>query len=790
MDARQDSMATSYPAPRTLVVQLGVGLAAALVCALLMGMLWAHQDLPDRPLLGAMGQAARPAGLRAFASLALPAVVFLPSLALALLVSLLPPQRRSWALPAVRRALRQDAASYLVLPAMLLLPVLWRELGNGFLALGLLFMGALSFKAAVLLRFLWGGLLKPWPGESGRLGARGQVAVFVAAMVVLGFAAVWVNQAVSTTAEEAGWLLEAEALQRGPDFAESSQEQRQAAREFYWSGGPEQAVPPPGQDTLFALFIAPVQAVGGRLGVLLLFAALMAAMACQLLAWLEEVGAPRGAAAAAAGLVLLSAPVWVAGQQVLPDVPAMLLFVLGLRLLTGLEGRSPSAALGLAVVAAALAGLKLRLAPLAGGLVAWGGVSLAARRWGWLKATLAGLGLVALAVAGAWWLPRGWWPRAVAFSWGEALAQLQEAPGLARAALQALAGLALDQNYGVLVTAPVYLLALAGVPAALARRPRAALQALVPAALYLAAVCLIRWHLWYGGQAGPGRLLAVALPALALPLAMALEGLRRPWWRLWALVLAALSLAYTWLITLAPAWRFSLPSGVNPLAASLEDALGLFLRQLLPSLLTPSPVLAPWLVGSTALVLLLALAVWRHTRREDAAPVPSPSPREALAVPFICAGLLLGALAWGSLAHISVLEAEGMRATGARAWAARPGPGAARGWVLRPGGRLSGRLYFPGGEAAVRLVGRPRQAGRVSLSLEGRLFEQPWPKDKASALVALGPVSQGTHRLSVAWSSCPEPDCSLVLDRLELAPPPPSPSSSSSPAGASPQSSR
>lgn len=765
---RPDQQSNIQLAPRTLVLLLGVGVAAGLVCASLINLLWVHQGLPDHPAIGALAQAARPQGLRLFITLALPATVVVPSLAMVALILLIPVERRAGAQTAIRVALRHDAVSYLMLPVMVLLPVLWRELGNGFLATGIIFLSALSFKAAIIFRLLWNAHLRPLSGDSQAISARAQAAVFIAAWVVLGLAAAWTNQAVSTTNEEVGWLLEAEAMGRGPGFSESRQAQFQATKGFYWNSGSEADFPQISKDAVFALMVAPVLTVGGRLGVLIAFAGLMALMACQLLAWLAEAKVAREPAAGATGLIILSAPIWVAGQQVLPDVPAMLLFVLGLRLLTRLDRQAWAAGLGLVAVAGLLGWLKLRMAALAGGLLACGVVDLFWRRWAWRGGLASGLALGGLVVAAGWLSPQAWWPKAMAFSWGDILAGMQDAPSLWRAAGHALAGVALDQNYGILIAAPVFILALAGVPACLARKRRAALLALVPAFLYIAAVCLVRWHLWHGGQSGPGRLVVVVLPALALPLALALSGLSRPWWRLWALVPLALSIAYTWLISLVPAWRYSLPTGINPLVAALEDSLGLFVHQLLPSLLAPSMVLKPWLVGLLALLMLLAIPIWRHTRRDDLEPAPGLGRQETLVLALICGALFLGGLALGSLAHITSAQAEGMSAKGARLWSAGHGPGAVRGQSMADGSQLSCRLYFSGGEAELRLVGKPKTKGRVTLNLDGRLFEQPWPLEQEHSLVVLGPVKQGVHAITVGWSSCPETECVLVLDKVEV----------------------
>jgi hypothetical protein len=753
-------------APRTILLLFSVGLVASLICAVMLKLFWAHQGLPDHPTFGALAQSARPEGLELFVSLALPAVVLLPSLVMVVMVALIPLEERARTLPAVRVALRQDAASYLLLPVMLLVPVLWRELGNGLLAVGLIFMATLSFKTTILLRLLWKAHLHSNQEKRAPLSGRAQAALFLSVWVIAGLAAVWINQAVSATSEEVGWLLEAEAMMRGPGFTSSSQDQLQSARAYFWPEVDETPLPQISKDAFFAFLISPLIAAGGRLGVLIAFAAILALIACQLLLWLEEAGIQRGPAAAATGLLALSTPVWVASQQVLPDVPAMLLVVIGLRFLTKLGDKPWLSGLGLVATAGLLGWIKLRFIALACGLAACGGIDLLWRRWGGRKAFTISLFLVCLAGVAIWLLPKDWWPRAIVFSWGDALAGMRDAPSLWGASLYALAGVFLDQNYGILIAAPVFILALAGIPAALVRKPRASWLALAPAFFYLVVICLVRWHLWYGGQAAPGRLIVVILPTLALPLAVALSGLRQPWWRLWVLVPAVLSIAYTWVITLVPAWRFSLPTGVNPLAASLEEALGLFLRQMLPSLMTPTLVLGPWLIGLAALFLLLAVPVYRHTREGGAKPVHHWYEREKLAVALICGALVLGGLAWGSLARLTSIEVESMRAEKARLWADGAGPGIRRGRNLANGGGIRGKLYFPPGVDAIFLEGWANRQGRVELYLDGRLFEQPWPEDQEGSVIALGKVKKGVHKIYLKWASCTEPECYLELDRI------------------------
>ena len=129
---------------------------------------------------------------------------------------------------------------------------------------------------------------------------------------------------------------------------------------------------------------------------------------------------------------------------------------------------------------------------------------------------------------------------------------------------------------------------------------------------------------------------------------------------------------------------------------------------------------------------------------------------------------MLAGLTWGSLARLTAIEAESMRSENAHLWSQGTGPGIRRGQRLANEGSITGKLYFPPGENALLLEGRANREGRVELYLDGRLFEQPWPANQEGAVIALGMVKKGVHRVAVKWSSCIEPDCYLELDHLQV----------------------
>lgn len=100
-------------------------------------------------------------------------------------------------------------------------------------------------------------------------------------------------------------------------------------------------------------------------------------------------------------------------------------------------------------------------------------------------------------------------------------------------------GLLFDQQFGILTTAPVFVVALIGGVALLRSQPRLAIELALIAIPY--AVTVAAYAMWWGGAAAPGRFLVAVLPLAALPMAKAYAGSRTV--RSVALVLAVVSAA-------------------------------------------------------------------------------------------------------------------------------------------------------------------------------------------------------------------------------------------------------
>ncbi|MBU1276123.1 MAG: hypothetical protein KJ720_12165 [Proteobacteria bacterium] len=741
-----------------------------LLAAVLLRWLWDLLVLPDAAPAGLWG-CVQPWGLRRFAFLTLPGLALAGSLCLDLLLWLVPSSRAPSLADTASRARAWDLASYALLAACALGAWWWGRPGAGMLPLALGVVALLTAKAVVLLWLLGRAWLRPRANSGAGLGWRGQVAIFLAVFTILAMTGLWVKQASSTAGDEVSYLLMAHSLDRHGSLDQEVTVTGKQYREFYfcrWSGGLRWTLGY--SNSYFPLFIYPAYALGGRLGVMLFFAGIMALLAGQLHAWLERAGLGKGIAAASVGLVLFSAPVLSLGQHALSEAPGMLLLVVGLRLAQAAPRRPLAVGLGLVAVSACLYFIKFRLAALGGGLMLVAGFWWLESRVGARRALLAALCAGVLALLAVLVLPAGAWPRNFLGELKEGLGLWARNESMWTPLWVMFGGLAFDQAFGLLLIAPLFLLAPAGVPAALRRHTRPALTALAPIIVYVGMVCLMRWYRWQGGFDLPARLYLVAFPALALFLGVMLSALARPWWRLLAWGAALWGLAYTLVIVLIPALRWCRSGLINPVASLAQERLGLVFYHLLPSTFVYSPLL-PWIAGLVALALAaLAFLAWQGPAPagEKAWRLPM---REALVLvlglALLATAPLIGARLWPPRA----LEAEFMHGgPQAPLWVENAFPWDMRGRSLSNGGWISGRLFFPGGAARLRLVARAGQPGQVALSLDGRALAT-LPFDKGLSLVVeLPPQVRGWHELGLAWHSCPERDCYLLLDRVEVLP--------------------
>ncbi len=478
-----------------------------------------------------------------------------------------------------------------------------------------------------------------------------------------------------------------------------------------------------------ALVLLPGYLVGGHPGALVLVAMAMAAGAALAARRSEAIGLGRRAADGAWLAVIATYPAVTFATQIWPAAVGVLL--VGLTLAAAAR---PSL-VGAAAAAAASLVVKLRL-----GLVTLpvaGAAALRSRGRGLLAAAAAVAGAVVL-VALVFGGPLG----------RNRLAQLvPDDPGHA---LEVVWGLAWDAAGGLAFSAPLWLLAIVGLPAVW-RRGGPGEKALVLGA-GATVIGLLDHPDWFGGGSPPARYLVPLLPLAVLGLAAVLNGARG---RRAARALAAPALLLTWVAVTRPLWLFNGGDGGWWLADALARTLHGAARNLFPSVIRPNLA-----VLAVPLLALLAVVAWSRRPREGAAAAT------ILALALV-AGWTAGGREWRVEGEAPQVEAPaatvdpppGTIGRAARVLGRRLPPDAGMVVPWRPplGREPSARLRVVGGagrgELAVFWEGEP--ATLVAVSGDG------WHE------VALPhPPGLGRGRLHLLWRAAARTD--LVVDRVEV----------------------
>jgi hypothetical protein len=259
-----------------------------------------------------------------------------------------------------------------------------------------------------------------------------------------------------------------------------------------------------------SILILPAWAVAGYAGVTVFMALVATLLVREVREWVSELTGQLGLAEAAAWLAALSPPLVHYAGLVFTEVPAALSLSLGLRLARR-ETLGVREAVAVGCAAAALSWLNVRYAPLGAVIVAhalWRHPRTRAVVSVLVPCTLSAAGLLLYHQAlYGFWDPRRVYGRRPEFS----LSTLAEG----------LPGVLLDQEFGLLVYAPVLVLAVPGL-LRLVRRDRGVALAALAA---VAAVILTAgtWHMWRGGFNPPARFLVPIAPLLVVAVALAWE---------------------------------------------------------------------------------------------------------------------------------------------------------------------------------------------------------------------------------------------------------------------------
>ena len=465
---------------------------------------------------------------------------------------------------------------------------------------------------APLVRAWWSRLLAASPAK--------QLALAVVLGTIAYTAAAWRMASVLPGGDEPHYLVIAQSLlydgdlkiennhRRGDYHAYIAQElkpdylRRGIDREIY-------SIHAPGLSAL----VLPAFAAAGYPGAVV-FLSIISALGAAIV-WRAGWRLTGDAAAAWAGwaAVAFSAPFFFQAFTVYPDGPAAAIVMTALYALAFPESLAASpwrtALHGAAV--AALPWLHTRYAVLAAAI----GVLLVLRLWqantrspvrsraalAWWTRLCAAF-LMIPAVSAAAWL---WSFYAIYGEWNPAAPYGDYTQTSLGNAARGLTGLLVDQQFGVLPNAPVYVIALAGLGALWRRNRRLAIELLAVTVPY--AVAVASYHMWWGGQSSPARFIVPALLPFGMPAAVAWSG-GNPRVRSTFSVLLAASIV----LTAALVWvdRGALVYNVRDGFARWMDAAAplVNLPRAVPTLFRNSTGVTAWIVAAWATA---AAASWR-----------------------------------------------------------------------------------------------------------------------------------------------------------------------------------
>jgi hypothetical protein len=444
---------------------------------------------------------------------------------------------------------------------------------------------------------------------ASRLARASPAALFAVAVALYAGMGLWYASRLRVSGDEPHYLLMAQSLWREGDLDLADNHARGDWREN--SPGPiaphygaprADGRPFPAHSPGLPFLLAPVYALGGRLACVVVLAILAAgATAAARTLALQATGSRE--AAFAAWVAALGPPLAYYAFHVYTEAPSALAAAGGLALLLGPP--SVSSAVAAALLACALPWLHVKMIPAAAAL----GIVAAVRLRGRSRIAF----LAVAAAGGAAYL--AYYHRI--FGVASPLAIYGGLPaGESGSPLRAAAGLLLDRSFGLLWHAPVFLLALAAIPAAWRRR-------LWPHALLAAAIVLpvLGWRMWWGGQSPPARFLAPLAPLLATLVALRAPAADRPAHGLgrWRWPLAAIGLGLLLIAVRAPGDLLLLNRGDRPTrlwtALSGDADAGRYLPSLVAATGDDVRVAAVWLVALA--ILLVSDAFARRRPRVD-----------------------------------------------------------------------------------------------------------------------------------------------------------------------------
>jgi len=426
----------------------------------------------------------------------------------------------------------------------------------------------------------------------------------------------WISSKVGLSGDEPHYLLITESLLRDFDLAVQNNYGSEDYRTFYQGKiGPRLAAGTPYSvhGIGVPLLLAPGYAAFGLFGVLLTEALISALLLGAIYRASIRITASPSASLAAVAAFGLTSPALFLSVSAYPELPAALVAALALSRLLDSELPGAVAAFGWTLAFGALPFFHLKFLPLAGVLLAafvfqFG--QFGRRR----ESPLVWLALGAAVSLGSFLL----FTFLTLGSFDPTASYGRQRIFLGRVPL-GIAGLLFDQEYGLLLHAPVYLLGFAGIVTLF--RQKALLGAVTLLALLSVAIPGAAHPLWSGGTSPPARFLFPALPLLAIAAAALLEQEREIGVGRFSSWLLAPSVALGLSMVFLPGGPFFLNArdGTGRIWEALSTSWNL--SDYLPSIVRADPRSLATAAGLFLLVLLAIGAQLRRARGFRAAPL-------------------------------------------------------------------------------------------------------------------------------------------------------------------------
>jgi hypothetical protein len=493
------------------------------------------------------------------------------------------------------------------------------------------------------------------------------------------------------------------------------------------------------------VILLPGYMVAGRAGALVLLALMGAALVALVARRSRDLGLHEASGGVLVLVLTMTYPVATFSTQIWPELPGALA-VAALLVLVARSRGGRWLALAVAVVAASV---KTRL----------GLLTLPIAAAAWLRRRPL-RGLLALVLASGAVLAVGWLTMGHPFGPYRRLNHL--IPTDPALAARVVGGLVFDAAGGLAFTAPLFVVAFAGLT--LLWRRGGSGERLMLLGCGLTVTALLHSAEWYGGGAPPARYLVPMVPAFALAGGLVIARPLR--WRRMLPVLLPPSIVAWWVLVTRPHVSVNQGDGGYWLADALSRRFAADGRSFFPSFLVIDTVT---LLVPAVMAILVMLAVWIAKRRGGAAAFLG---RGWIAVWLVAAAALVLNL---GLRPDGVVEAE---APQVRKSGGSPVPPAGtvaryshrRGWRLDDGDRVTVPLHVRDGAGVVLegwLLGTAQQGAQLELWWDDQEpLLLPWRGGRAteSLQMPLPPPGGGRHRLRITLHSPPQG--AVVLDRL------------------------